>query len=273
MMKRWVAVMLSILLMGTMAGCGHKSNDGEKVVAAMEKMSTVQSYRTALSTQMRLKVPESGTVAMSVEMEAACMVSPMKANVDMKFRGMGQTLDLSMYLQQKGDVYEVYVLDGDQWRGMEMSPEEVGQMDPQTGLQIYVANSQSFRHRGKEIINGQAADRYDGVLAGKDLLKALKMMENTPGFPLQELELEEVLPEEMGGLSVSLWIDPVSGYPVYYRMDMSDFMEKTVRQLLATLGLEDLDVSVEQLEVTMSFTDFDEVPDFSMPESAATTDV
>lgn len=265
MMKRWIAVMLSVVLAVSLVACGNKKNDGEKVVAAMEKMSTAQSYHSTMKTEVQMEMPEVGTMEVSVDMDMSCVMDPMKAKIDMKINVLGEGMDMSMYMQEKDGNYEVYVLDGGEWLSTEMSMEEIGQMDAKASLQMYVESSKSFSFAGTEEINGYQADRYDGAIEGEALQKAMSNMGNTPGVNLKDTGLDEEVLKKLGKLPLSVWIDQESGYPVYYSMDMSDIMTKMMEQIVEGMGLEGMEVKVEKMEITMSFTDFDAVPDFEMP--------
>ncbi len=272
MMKRWIAVVLSAILAISLVACGSKkSNDGEKVIAAMEKMSTAQSYNSTMKTEVQMQVSEIGKMEVSMDMDMSCFVEPMKAKVDMKINMLGQGMDMSMYMQEKDGKYEVYVQNGGEWLSTEMSMEEIGQMDAKASLQLYVDSSKSFSFAGTEEINGYKADRYDGLIEGEAIQKAMSNMANTPGFNLKDMGLDEDVFKKMGKLPISIWVDQESGYPVYYSMDMSGFVNQIMKQLMDRTGTEDVEVKTDKMEITMSFSDFNAVPDFEMPEGSNST--
>lgn len=266
MMKRWIAVVLSAVLALSLVACGHKKNDdGEKVIAAMEKMSAAQSYHSTMETEMRMEIPEIGEMGMHMQMDMACFVDPMKAKVEMMMEIAGERTDLSMFLQQKDGKYEVYVLNGSEWMSAELSSEELTQMDTKASLQMYVDNSKSFSFAGTEEIQGRKADRYDGVIEGETMEKAMAATGNTTGMMWQDLGIDEEVFQDLGKLPLSVWIDQESGYPVHYSMDMTDIMGKMMEKITAAMGVEDLEIKVGEMVISVSFSDFDAIPDFEAP--------
>ncbi len=79
----------------------------------------------------------------------------------------------------------------------------------------------------------------------------------------------EDLLQDLGELSITVWIDQASGHMVRFGMDMSDVMNKIANKVSAELGEgEEINLSIPALTITMTYANFDAATDFTIPEEA-----
>ena len=74
----------------------------------------------------------------------------------------------------------------------------------------------------------------------------------------------------MDGIPMSIWISNESGYPVKYDMDMTQMMQVIMDSIVAQLageeGAEEIpEIKIDNISMTMTFSDFNNAEDFEIP--------
>ena len=79
--------------------------------------------------------------------------------------------------------------------------------------------------------------------------------------------------QDLGDMTIEMWIDPEICYPVRYEMDMTQVcntLMEHVLQVLEDMGQSTDGVSIQypQVQMTMTCSDINSAPDFEIPAEA-----
>ena len=288
--NRMTAAVLAACLALSLAACGETTTQ-DPVQAAQEKLQDVKSMESSVVMDMAFQVP-SGTDAAAItlaermRMEIVTFTDPLKLKaevaVSLDFTGAGldnqePMMSMTMYAAQEGDAYNMYITDGASWQSQSVALEDLGQYDAQENLEFYLESSESFAQAGSGDVNGAPADRYDGVIKGKDMeqvLRASGALDALDSLNLSsEMDAEKLkeIYSDLPDLPCSLWIDQKSGYPVQYEMDMTALMNQVLTRLVGAVdgaaGNTD-GLAVEQMRLSMTCSGFNAAADFEIPAEA-----
>ncbi|BDF72119.1 hypothetical protein CE91St41_31000 [Oscillospiraceae bacterium] len=288
--NRITAAALAACLALSLAACGETTTQ-DPVQAAQERLQDVKSMESDVVMDMAFQVP-SGTDAAAItlaermRMEIVTFTDPLKLKaevaVSLDFTGAGldnqePMMSMTMYAAQEGDAYNMYITDGASWQSQSVALEDLGQYDAQENLEFYLDSSESFTQAGSGDVNGAPADRYDGVIKGKDMeqvLRASGALDALDSLNLSsEMDAEKLkeIYSDLPDLPCSLWIDQKSGYPVQYEMDMTALMNQVLTRLVGAVdgSAGDADgLAVEQMRMTMTCSGFNAAEDFEIPAEA-----
>ena len=244
---------------------------GAAVVAAVEKLSQVQSLR------MDMKL----NVAMDIALLACrmdLMRDPFLAKVDVSFSAMGEDLSAQLYAASEGDTATLYLSsdNGETWE-KQTSPTlgELPQAPADTLSLFGDVDAVDMQLSGTEEINGRPALVYSGALDGevlKDFLYSTGILGALSSVMGVEVPEESLL--DLGDADVTLSFDAESGLPVRYTVDMTEVVTNLIEALLdqslagqAGDGMSlSLDIPAVILDITLS--QFDSVEPIVIPEAA-----
>ncbi len=286
--NRITAAALAACLALSLAACGETTTQ-DPVQAAQEKLQDVKSMESSVVMDMAFQVPNGAdmaaiTLAERMSMEIVTFTDPLKLKaevaVSLDYTGAGldnqaPLMSMTMYAAQEGDAYNMYITDGASWQSQSVALEDLGQYDAQENLKFYLDSSESFTQAGSGDVNGAPADRYDGVIKGKDMeqvLRASGALDALDSLNLSsEMDAEKLkeIYSDLPDLPCSLWIDQKSGYPVRYEMDMTALMNQVMTRLLGAMdGADAGGLSVEQMRLSMTCSGFNAAADFEIPAEA-----
>ena len=79
----------------------------------------------------------------------------------------------------------------------------------------------------------------------------------------------------MGDIPVKLWVNKSDCTPVKIEIQMKDVLQSAITSQLSSLGEDtsSLDMSVDECAMTMTYTGFNNVEDFQLPEEAASAEI
>lgn len=288
-LKRLAALLLALALLCTMAACNTEApgtdggaapdtGDGasltptEIVASAMEKMAALKSMDAVMEMEMELSDGED-SLAITTTMDMTTFTDPIKLHVEMNM-DMGElgAMDMSFYAQGEGDVYTMYVYDGANWVAQSVTLADLEQYNAQDSMELYLNGAVDFIAAGTEELTGGAADKYTGVIRGESLKKLLEdgsaLDSLTSALGSDAASVEDLL-QDLGELSITVWIDQASEHMVRFGMDMSDVMNKIANKVSAELGEgEEINLSIPTMTITMTYANFDAATDFTIPEEA-----
>ncbi len=273
LMKRIGTLAMAAAMTLSLAACGEKGPAPDEVINnAVEKINTVKSVDAKMSTEIGMTVA-GNSMDMNINMDMSLFNDPMKAHVKMTTSGsanMGSIPEIEMYLEQDGDTYTTYVNNGSQWISQPLPAEQAAQFDPQASTDLYAKNAKNFKANGSEKIGEVQADRYDGVISGDDITEVLKstnMLDSLQGMA-DESALAAM--KDLADLKVSVWVDPASGYPVRFQVDMGEFMTKMMENIASAAGgtVSQLGLEISKAMITVDYSNFDAVEEFEIPAEA-----
>lgn len=267
--KKLTALLLSGVMMLALASCNSGSKDkdpGEVLGEAVTKLSQVKSLEAESTMEMEMSLMDE-TMTMNMDMNMATFNDPIKMRCDMNVSVAGQgTGKMSYYVQQDGDKYVMYINDGQQWTSQAVDLGGMEKFDAQQNIDLYTKNMENLTVKEEE-----GKTRFDGVIKGsaiEEVVKASGALDNVGAGV--DPEMLKGMFEGLGDLPVSVWIDPESGYPVRYYMDMSGIMSGMMEKMMSSMGSEaaDLGLNISKMVIDVEYSNFDAAADFEIPAEA-----
>lgn len=274
-MKKWLAFALVVMFMVSMTACGgNGGNSTEDVMkAAQDALNEVSSMRYDMVMDMNLsaggQTVESKTTG-QIAYNADPLAMEMQMTVDMGAQGK---VDMLMYAGQEGDDLVMYMSDGANWGKQTLTDAaQLEQYNAQDSMEIYLENIDSFQEAGTEQVNGSDAVKYEGVIANdalNDVMAASGMEEQLAQYGLSGEEAAAIY-QDLGDLPVAIWIDAESNLPVKYEMDMTAMMQTIMTKMFENMDMaaEDVDLTVDNMFISMTLYDFNNVGEIQIPEEA-----
>ncbi|MCI8478754.1 MAG: hypothetical protein HFE97_10535 [Oscillospiraceae bacterium] len=182
---------------------------------------------------------------------------------------------LSIYAEEKGDGYHMYLFDGTAWTSQSIDAADMEQYNAKGNLGLYLNSNNDFRESATERIDGKDTVKYTGVIKGDTLQEAIKsfgMMDSlgAMGSMGTTEEQMDVLFSELNDIPISIWIDKQNAYPVKCEMDMTETMNILIQKVLENMGLgiDGLDMNISKMMMTMTYSNFNQAADFTIPAEA-----
>lgn len=288
--KKITAALCAILLMVGTAACSTATPGNEAdtaaVSAALEKLAACTSC-TSLQIADRVdSITAEGityTYRGVTETEIDVMTSPavkMKTTTKatMEYEYEGETLEQSSisYIVPENGGYSEYYFDGSDWYTVFAAvPDAMDYVSVGDFALLYVTADMSFGKAKTEDVNGVTAVRYNAALSGKALVSYLNdggylssissMSEN------QQQKIRDNLAKDLSSLTVSVWIDTDSGYPVRFELDMTDILVDLEKSIAKTLGNKNSESqwAITAYSMRMELSNFNAVDDIVPPPETA----
>lgn len=267
------AVLMALTMAVGLAACGNEGGgEGggdaaeltpqEVLQKSQETLNAVKSvhYDMDLGFQMSADgqtIDVKTTSAVDYTSEPVSMKMEVSADVG------GQTQDTTMYLVEEDGSAVMYMNANGQWINQEVA--DLSEYDATASMDLYFSSSENFTANGTETINGVEANRYDGVIVKEDMAAVLDASGMDDMLAQMNMSSDDIDVTNLGDLSISIWIDPTTYYPVKYEMDMTSFMQALMTQVYGDQlqGLE-----IKGVVVSMTMSQFDEVSPVELPAEA-----
>ena len=283
--KRILSLVCAAALLLTVAGCSAGNQaDTDAVIAAIDKFRACKSFTLVQQTEIEESVTVEGmeySYSGLTEMEMS-LVSEPELSV-MTVRSMTQVFDgeesfqsAYSYLIPENGGHTEYFSDGTDWytvsTGADYALDEMGAANV---ADSFFAELATFRKAGEESLEGGKALRYEGRLQGENLLAMLEINGLLSGIysmsENQQNKIRENLIKDLKPLSLNIWIDAESGYPVRFEVSMEQTLEQLAASIANTLGnkASEEESEVSKYGITMSLSEFDAVEEIVLPPEAA----
>lgn len=282
--KRWkraAALLLAAAMTLSLTGCGIFDT---KLARAIQKLSNLDSLHVALQVEAALELcidgqtedearslPASG----SFEAEGELYTNPLRARLDTVLRLPGSQTRQECYMEKEEHAYYLYSRknDGALWQKQGLAEQDGAKVK---GLRYIISSMETFTPaEEEEELDGQAATRYDGALAGDSISELLELYGVwellTDGMGLQ---LKDALFEELPDVPASVWVDGSTGMLVRIEADLTDLAAVIAeRQLADSRDALDLDsvgvrLALTGLQLRLELSGFNEAEPFQIPDEA-----
>lgn len=303
MKKKFVVLILTGVLTMSAAACGKSSNDTSASVntntrteaqadtaqpaeaqpdvdpmeEAMKNMESVTSMEAQMIMDMDMNVSANGqeqAIESTTTMDMVCFSDPLKIKMDMTV-DMGEqgSMNMQVYAEpSESGAFSVYMFDGQSWSTQESAESALAEYDARSSLMGYIGDASQYTQEGTEQVNGANAYKYSYVLTEEELKQ--QMMESGALDSVSQLGLDvsqvDSMLDDLGEVTAYVWIDEASMYPVKYEMDMTTVMDSLMTNMIAALGdqAEGLSMSVPEMKISMTCSNFNNAADFTIPDEA-----
>lgn len=281
------ALCAALLLLGTV-GCGTtvsgNETDTAAVKAALEKLGTCTSCTSLQITDRVDSVVSEGVTYLYngiTETEIEVITAPAvktktTTRVTLEYEGETMEQTSTSYIVPENGGYSEYYYDGSAWYTVFADvPDAMDYVSIGDFALLYVTQDMSFGKAKTEDLNGITADRYDASLRGEALVDFLNdggylsnissMSEN------QQQKIRDNLAKDLGKLTVSVWVDTASGYPIRFELDMSSILADLEKSIAETLGnkTSDSQWAITTYAMRMELSNFNAVDDIVPPPESA----
>lgn len=279
-LKKAIALLLALTMLLCLGGCGSFE---KKMAKAAAKMSRLNSMHMDMDVELGMDISVMGQsmeMEMSVDAGIDMNMEPYAAKMDLNVKALGVSQNMQIYVIDEDGARRSYSSDdgGKTWTKGEAEDIDLdsSSLNAKDALALLAKWAESFVQDGEEKINGSAATKYSGEIEAEYLMEALELTGAKD-------KLEEILgadidavPDGIGNMPVSIWIDNKSSMIVRMEMDMTtlmqgilaQFLDETISSSLADAGLEGLpmEMGISKAVATMEYSQFDQVPAIELPE-------
>ena len=273
--KRIAAFLLAALMAFALCACsGGENLSAEEVLTKMEENS--QNMQSAsFEGDFTMKMSISGqTMDMGMKINGAVIVTPeAKAKMTMEVNYLGQSESMETYLMQQDGKYLMYMKSGDEWVGSEVASEEefkaIQEAAANTAMLDKLSEGSNLTKLDDEELDGTKCYVLSMNITADALSKA---MSSSLG---DEADSLTGMFAGMGDIPVKLWVNKSDCTPVKIEIQMKDVLQSAITSQLSSLGEDtsSLDMSVDECAMTMTYTGFNNVEDFQLPEEAASAEI
>lgn len=271
----------------------------EKVGQALDKLQRAESMETTLTMDMEMKLLWMKMSAQAT-MDMVTIKDPMKIRAEMTLDlGWLGSSELQVYAYETKDAYQLLLYEGKKWSGEAVASEKLKRYDGKKMMETYLEQIDELCKVGEDKLDGSVADRYTGVIHSEGLEKVLldtgsvemllSVLEQDMLKPVGEYlrKNEELIPQLMNraeDMTVTLWIDQKTGYPMQCSMDITRMVCAAMEEFQkadsggsgnakkgliqkATANLWS-NIEITQVQVMIQCGDFNQVEDFVIPKEA-----
>ena len=262
------AILAAMLL--SLCGCGMFRTH---VAKAAIKMSKLESLHADIEMQIGMGISVLGqdvNADATVTGGADIQRDPERVYVNMNAEVAGFEQNMLLYAVGRDGGADVYSSadSGESWTKDSIENDDSSKSSKADGKSVFLLLSDSaasFKEYGKEKVNGSDAIRYNGKITSDELKQALELADVKQALEESlDVELDDDVFEDLGGVRMSNWIDVKSGMIVRVEMDMSDVMQGLV-PVLVDKAMEKTDVGigvntkVYDATVSITLSEFDAV--------------
>ena len=308
--NRLAALMLAAVMSMSLAACGKSGNDSQPTgqdasveadaeagadeaseeaeapeeqkeedpfAAAQKNMTSVTSLDAKTVMEMDMVVSAEGqeqSVESVTTMDMSCFYEPLRMRMEMTVdAGEAGSASTTLYAEtDESGSCTAYMNDGTGWQSQTVSAAELDQYDFSTDMNLYLTGNYGFEEAGTEAVEGANAYKYTGAITGdemKDLMLSSGALDSVSKIDLDTTQIDSML-DGLEGLTINMWIDEATLYPVKYEIDMTDAMNTLMGNMVEAMGeqTQDMSMTIPKMVISMTCSNYNAATDFTVPEEA-----
>lgn len=258
----------------------------DAMAAAQENAESVTSMEATMNMEMVMDATDKDGEQQHMEslmvMDMVTFSDPLKMKMEMSITGKDgeeeiQENVMSVYAETGDDgTTMMYLTDGESWQSGAANVGELEAYNAVVNLVDTLAGGYAFTLEGMEAVDGANAYKYAHTLTTeetKQVLLSSGALDNVASAGLDQSAMESAL-DDVEGLTEYIWIDEASLYPVKYEVDMTAAMDAMTKAMVESMKAEmgeeagEVDLSFPMMKMSMTFSNFNNASDFSIPEEA-----
>ncbi|MBE6989961.1 MAG: hypothetical protein E7426_04355 [Ruminococcaceae bacterium] len=267
--RSWTAALLALVMLLGLSACGGKGEDISKkdpkqvMTEAGEKLAAAKSISFKLDMEMAFAT-QGETIDLSMYMAVDTIKEPLqiRANTHMGMFDM----DVVVYTIKEGDDIVAYTGAENEgkmeWYKTTLTATEMEEQtaayNAEDSFSAQLELAENLKMVGTETIAGKKAIRYDGVIPGAEIGKAMDATGGEDTLDLLGIDLSKLDQD----VPISIWIYE-DGMPARYAFDMTDLMGQMMGESDYAAGIQ-----ITDMRVDMTITGVDEITEITLPPEA-----
>lgn len=252
--------------------------DVDALASAKEKMGDVSSMNAKMVMEMDMDLAangESQSMQTVTTVDMSCFYNPMRFKADTTVdAGENGSTSLTVYAETGEDgTCTMYMTDGTAWQSQSVEMDALAQYDAASSMNEYLSDAYTYEAAGKEQVDGADAYKYTATMTGDDVKETLLSTGALDSFQsslsVDSSQLESMM-TDLGDITIDLWIDAESFYPVKYEMDMTSVMDALIKAMAESMAdqAEGLSMSIPKMKMVMNCSNYNAAEDFTVPDEA-----
>ncbi|MBR0104623.1 MAG: hypothetical protein IJM06_03355 [Firmicutes bacterium] len=221
---RIVPVLITASLVFSMSGCGaspEKVREGAKTALA-----SLESYKMNTKTDIKFSSDGNDTTTVS-EYTFDIVESPFYEKIEMSDTYDGEETKSTMYIQEAGDEYELYMVYDDAWIKQSVDSEYLayitGFYNFRKSVSDIIENADSFTISGRETFNGEKCIK--GVFTYNEENLKQGLLDINAIEALGFTDMDDSMIEGAGSLDITVLFDSKTYIPVKYSYDLKPVLQ------------------------------------------------
>ena len=279
-MKKLLALALALLMLLSLSACGGFEMRMARAASRMSKLESVHTDAVVTADVNLSLMGSSSAMEAKMELSADTQKEPLLAAGQLNAGVYGISKELGFYAERSGDSeISVYLsTDGGQnWETNTLDMENASfELDLSAQLKAMAGMAALFTETGKETVNGVAAVGYAGEIPAETVKQAIEQADVKEKLEETfDVELADDCFADVGPIPVTIALAEKSNDILRVTMDLSQVVSEVLGQVLnqvlnsgdlSLLGGLGLEVSVDNVQLTVAFSQFDAVT-VSIPEN------
>ncbi|MCI8285610.1 MAG: hypothetical protein HFE90_10175 [Firmicutes bacterium] len=267
--------LISAMIIGLTACGSGGANAEDALKQAQEAMASIKSlsYDMEMDVEMSAQGKE---VKMDTETKADYIVDPMQMKLELDMDVEGQSsMKSSIYVVQENGQYTVCTGTDLGSGSMHWSKQSVAdisiyaQYNAKEKFELYLSSIDNLKEKDSEKVDDKDAVRYEGMIAKDSLVKVLGSSGAFSSFQtlgITESHIESVL-DDLGDLSINIWLDKKDNMPLKYEIDITEIMEKLIDSIMGESNQQD-GFKISKITESVTISDTNSIEKIEIPAEA-----
>ena len=283
--KRIISLLCAALLVLGTTGCSTSNQaDTDAVNAALDKFCDCSSFSVVQFTKIQETVAldnEKQTYNTDIKMEMDLVTEPvaqMRTSTTAEVSCEGDRMEQFKvsYIVPENGGYAEYFSDGVEWYKVYVERDDaLAGVDANSVIGSFLPDNVAFGKVGDDTVDGAKTHHYEGKIGGEQLVSMLEaggQLSSTAAMSAnQQALIKKNLVKDLDEVTVSVWVDEASGYPVRFELDMTEVLKDLEESIAKTLGNKSTDDQwdIAGYDISMTVSNFDAVEALVLPPEAA----
>lgn len=241
MFKKTKLLYLLLIISFLVTACGTKDLTKDKsakeiIEGSYIKLAEIENYDMNLEMQMKIQVPNEGTMDMSMTGKATIFQKPMKMKMVMETQNpeSDEPLIIEQYMESTENGMNIYQNVEEQWFKMVIDDPalaEMMNMDPTKNMDLFIENLKEANIIAEEKLGEKETVKIE-MIASSEIYD--EIMQQMPGMNLNPADMPfgpEIL-AKMGDMKYVVWIDKTTLDMVKTSMDLTENIQNIGKALV-----------------------------------------
>lgn len=172
------------------------------------------------------------------------------------------------YVIKQENLLLTYTKNKDKWERREAQIDQAPGYIQSDLIWLYLENINNFKYIETERIDGRKVYKLQGTIGGESLTHAINSISVLPGNFFPDANTINTVVDNLEPVSIEIWIDKETFYPVQYKMDMATTITRILEETNSPLANT---ISFSKASVSMTLKNINKATPFEIPQEALAT--